>query len=120
MTRRSLSIQRPPIVKNLAVAVPLLGKTRTGPHLFAAHPFEPTLALTVFGILDVLACVQEGLFLKPPIHITAMRRIARKLDNGQSSIRLFLPLPAAIPPPRPAQVTWSFLMTLQERCGLLV
>ena len=50
-----LLIQRPPVVKNSAVAIPLPWEARVGPHLFATHPLEPTLAFTVLGILDVLA-----------------------------------------------------------------
>ena len=66
MIRRFLLIQRPPIVKNLAVTVPFFRQIWTISHLFVAHPFEPTLALTVLGILDVLACVQKGFPQKSP------------------------------------------------------
>ena len=115
-----LLIQRPPVVKNLAVAVPLLREAWAGPHFFAAHPFEPLLALTVFGIFDIFACMQESPALKAPVHITPMGGIAGKLDNAQPPIRLFLPLPAAIPPPGLARVAWLLFRTLQKRRELLV
>lgn len=113
-------MQRPPVVENLAVAVPLLGEIWAGSHFFAAHPLEPTLAFTILGILDVLACVKESLPLKTPVHITPTRCITGKLGNGQPSIRLFLPFPSAIPPPSPAWIIWLFLRILQERRKLLI
>lgn len=100
--RRSLLIQRPPIVEDSAVAVSLLREAWISPHFFAAHSLEPALALAVLGVLDVLACVQEGPALKVTVHIAPVGRVAGKLDNGQPLICLFLAFLAAIPPPSSA------------------
>ena len=69
-------IQRPPVVKNLAVAVPLLRKARVSPHLFATHPFEPALTVAVLGVLDVFARVQERPSLKAPVYIAPVGCVA--------------------------------------------
>ena len=79
-------IQRPPIVKNLAVAVSLWGKVWVGSNFFTTHPLEPLLALAVLGIFDVLACVQEGLSLKAPVHISPVGRITGKPGDGQPAV----------------------------------
>lgn len=79
-------IQRPPIVKNLAVAVSLWGKVWVGPNLFVAHPLEPLLALAVLGIFDVLACVQKGSALKAPVHIAPVGTVACALGDCQQPV----------------------------------
>ena len=80
------SIQRPPVVKDLAVAVSFWREVWVRPHLFAAHPLEPALALAVFRIFDVLARVQEGLSLKALVHVSPVGRITGKPGDGQPAV----------------------------------
>ena len=118
LCRRYL-IQRPPIVEHPAVAVSFLGKVWIGSHLFAAHPLQPSLTLAIFGILDVIACAQEGLALKIPVHIAPVRTIACGLDDSKQTVGLLLPFSAAVPPSGPTLAAWRFLRILQERGKLL-
>ena len=79
-------IQRPTIVKNLAVAVSLLRKVWVSSNFFTTHPLEPLLALAVLGIFDVLACVQKGSALKAPVHIAPVGTVACALDDRQQPV----------------------------------
>lgn len=79
-------IQRPPVVEDPTVAVPLFGEIWTGPHLFAAYSLEPVLTLAVLGIPDVLARMQECPASKVPVHIAPVGRITGELDDGQSVV----------------------------------
>ena len=97
-----------------------MGKVRTDPHLFSAHPLEQSLALAVLRVLDVLARVQKGLALKDTVNITPVRTVASGPDDCQQPICLFRTLPAAILPTGPALAVWSFFRFLQERGKLLV
>ena len=119
LCRRYL-IQRPPIVEYPAVAVSFLGKVWIGSHLFAAHPLQPSLTLAIFGILDVIACAQEGLALKIPVHIAPVRTIACGLDDSKQTVGLLLPFSATILPAGPTLAAWRFFRILQERGKLLV
>ena len=113
-------IQRPPIVKNLAVAVSLLRKVWVSSNFFTTHPLEPLLALAVLGIFDVLACVQKRPALKAPIHIASMGTIARVLDDRQQAVRLLQALSAAVLPPGSTLLVRLFIRTLQDCQDLLV
>lgn len=113
-------IQHPPVVEYPAVAIPLLWERRIRPHLFATHPLQPALTLAVFGILDVIACVQEGFALKIPVHIASVRCIPRKLDDGQPAIRFLLPFSAAVLPSGSTPATRFFFRFLQDCCESLV
>lgn len=107
-------IQRPPVVEHLAIAIPLLREIRIHPHLFDAHPLQPSLTLAVFGILNVIACVQEGFALKIPVHIASVRCIPRKLDDGQPTIRFLLPFSEAVLPYGSTPATRFFFRFFQD------
>ena len=76
-------IQRPPVIKQTAVKVAFLTNAPAIAASPAGFPLDPSLTVTVFGILDVLAGMQQCLTVKAPIDISAVRCIAAIVDDPQ-------------------------------------
>lgn len=103
-----LSIQRPPVVKQTPVVVALLRQIWTLPHPFAGIPFDPPLAVTVLGILDVFPRMEQGPTLKVPVNIASVGIVPSTIDDSQKKVVFpHLHPPAVSPAALVAHLAWS-------------
>ena len=65
----------------------------------AGLSLEPSLAVAILGIFDILSCVQQRPTVKAPIDVSAMRGTAAIIYNVQQSVTLLNVSNAAQPTP---------------------
>ena len=74
------SIQCPPIIEQAAIIVSLYGDVHASAYPAACFSLDPSLAVTVLGIFDIFACMEQRLPAKATIDISAVRSIASVID----------------------------------------
>lgn len=91
------SVQCPPVIKEPPIIIAFSWSTFTVANSTAGLTFYPSLAVTVFGILDVLAGMEKRITIKAPIDISRMRHIVPCDDSQETVIFADIHLAAIVP-----------------------
>jgi len=81
--RLGWSIQRPPVIKEPPIIIALSWGIFAVSNFTAGLTFYPSLAVTVFGILDVLAGMEKRIAIKAPIDISSMWHVVPGDDSQE-------------------------------------